>query len=53
MKGRPISVVKHRLDDSPIWSDLLKIREVYLRGRIIKVADGKKDFILERYLATR
>ena len=30
------------MDDSPIWSDLLKIREVYLRGRIIKVADGKK-----------
>lgn len=26
LKGNHISTVKHRLDDSPIWSDLLKIR---------------------------
>ena len=47
LKGNPISVVKHRLDDSPIWIDLLKIREVYLRGRVIQVANGKKNFVLE------
>ena len=33
LKGNHISTVKHRLDDSPIWSDLLKIRQVYLSGR--------------------
>jgi len=26
LKGKHISTVKHRLDDSPIWFDLLKIR---------------------------
>ena len=42
LKGNSISVVKHKADDSPIWADLLKIREVYLRGRVIQTADGKR-----------
>ena len=26
--GRVIGAIKHRLDDSPVWSDLLKIRHI-------------------------
>jgi hypothetical protein len=39
--------VKHRLDDSPIWADLLKIRMVYLQGRQIHTKDGKKTLFWE------
>ena len=36
LKDKPICLVKHRLDDSPMWSDLLKIRQVYLGVDIFK-----------------
>ena len=39
--------MKHRLDDSPIWADLLKIRMVYLQGRQIHTKDGKKTLFWE------
>ena len=42
LKGRLISSVKHIRDDSPTWTDLLKIRMVYLRGRRIHTRNGKK-----------
>ena len=47
MKDRPISAVKHRLDDSPIWGDLLKVRQVCLRGRLIHVKNGKQTLFWE------
>jgi len=28
--GRVIGAIKHRLDDSPVWSDLLKTRYIYI-----------------------
>jgi len=36
-----IASIKNRIDDSPIWSDLLKVRHIYLRGRSTKVKNGK------------
>jgi len=42
-----IGSVKHRVDDSPIWSDLLKIRPVYLKGRSTKVRNGKSTLFWE------
>ena len=33
--------VKHRLDDSPIWCDLLKVKHVYLKGRAFSVKNGR------------
>lgn len=41
VKGVPISMIKHRQSDSPIWSDLLKIRHFYLKGRKYNVKNGK------------
>ena len=36
-----VGTVTHRLDDSPIWNDLLKVRHIYLKARKIKVKNGK------------
>jgi len=36
-----VGTVKHRLDDSPVWNDLLKVKHIYLKGRKIKVKNGK------------
>ena len=43
--------MKHRLDDSPVWHDLIKVKHIYLRGREIKVKNGKTcAFWLEKWL---
>ena len=36
-----ITTIKHKADDSPIWSDLLKIRQFYLNGRSITTKNGQ------------
>ena len=36
-----VGSVKHILDDSPIWCGLLKVKHIYLKGRSIKVNDGR------------
>jgi len=36
-----VGSVKHRLDDSPMWSDLLKVKSIYLKGRSMLVKNGK------------
>jgi hypothetical protein len=36
VKGSPTCLIPNRLHDSPIWSDLLKIRHIYLRGTGLK-----------------
>lgn len=33
LKKDSICTVKHRQNDSAIWSDLLKVRNIYLQGR--------------------
>ena len=33
--------MNHRQTDSAMWSDLLKIRNIYLQGRQIEIGDGK------------
>lgn len=30
VKDTPISLIKHRASDSPLWGDLLKIRHLYV-----------------------
>lgn len=34
--------VKHRLDDSPMWYDLLKVKNIYLQGRGVILGKGDK-----------
>jgi hypothetical protein len=40
MKNTPICLIKNKYIDSPIWSDLLKVRHIYLWGREL-VNNGK------------
>ncbi|TVU50202.1 hypothetical protein EJB05_01564, partial [Eragrostis curvula] len=40
VQGKPIGSVKHRIDDSPSWTDLLKVRHVYMCGRRFIVGNG-------------
>jgi hypothetical protein len=36
-----ICLIKPKISDSPVWSDLLKIRHIYLKGREYKLNNGK------------
>lgn len=45
IKNKCLSQVKHKQSDPPVWTDLLKVRDVYLQGRLVIVRDGKNtDF---------
>jgi hypothetical protein len=46
LKNASICTLRHRHNDSPIWSDLLKVRDIYLQGRKIEVKNGKKNIVL-------
>jgi hypothetical protein len=41
VKNTPISLIKCRQSDSPMWGDLLKVRHVYLQGREFKINSGR------------
>ena len=45
--GRLIGAVKHKIDDSPVWSDLLKVKYMYLSNRKIKVKNGLSTLFWE------
>jgi hypothetical protein len=40
MRTKLIHKVSHKLNDSPIWSDLLKVKDIYLQGREISIGNG-------------
>jgi hypothetical protein len=42
-----IYTVSHKLHDSPMWYDLLKVKDVYLKGRIVKIENGKNTRLWE------
>jgi hypothetical protein len=51
VKNSPTCVIPQRLSDSPIWSDLLKIREIYLKGRMLKIGNDQfVSFCLDSWL---
>ena len=52
LKGNPISVVKHKLDDSPIWTDLLK-SDRCIWGSSYSCHEWEKNSILEGSVAER
>lgn len=39
------SSVKHKQTDSPIWADLIKVKNIYLQGRKMKVKNGKNTLV--------
>jgi hypothetical protein len=51
VKKYPTSLIPARISDSPIWSDLLKIRHIYLKGRVLKISNGQRvSFWLDPWL---
>jgi len=41
-QGESVGFVKHR--DSLVWADLIKIKHIYLEGRVMKTRNGKQTF---------
>lgn len=41
LKKSNIFSVTHKASDSPIWADLIKIKELYLQGRGIRIKNGQ------------
>jgi hypothetical protein len=41
VKNFPTCAISSRLSDSPIWSDLLNVRNIYLKRREIKIKNGE------------
>uniref|UniRef100_A0A0A9ENT9 Uncharacterized protein n=1 Tax=Arundo donax TaxID=35708 RepID=A0A0A9ENT9_ARUDO len=47
LNNSSVSKVKHRLDDSPCWSDLLKVKNLYLGNRKRIVHNGDNTMFRE------
>jgi hypothetical protein len=41
VRDSPICPIPNRLNDSPLWNDLMKVRHIYPRGRGYEVNNGK------------
>jgi hypothetical protein len=41
LQNATIGTVSHKMGDSPVWPDLLKVKSIYLRGRLITTKNGK------------
>jgi hypothetical protein len=41
VKNYPICSIPNKINDSPLWKDLMKIRYIYIRGRGYKLNNGK------------
>lgn len=40
MSQKNIFSVSHKPSDSPIWSDMLKVKDLYLQGRSVEIQNG-------------
>jgi hypothetical protein len=45
LQNEGVFTVKHKFGDSPIWADLLKIKNIYLSGRKITTHNGKRTML--------
>lgn len=51
LKNKSIHEVGHRLNDSPIWTDLLKVKDIYLQGREVSIRSANMSrFWLDSWL---
>jgi hypothetical protein len=41
VKNYPICDILSKMNDSPLWKDLMKVRYIYLRGKGYKVSNGR------------
>jgi hypothetical protein len=47
VKNYPICDIPRKLNDSPLWKDLMKVRFIYLRGRKYKVNNGRNEGLMD------
>jgi hypothetical protein len=51
IKQPPICLIQEKMTDSPLWNDLLKIRQIYFKVREYKINNGKSvSFWLDNWL---
>jgi len=54
LQGSLVGSVNHRLDDSHVWTDLLKVKHIYLEGRVMKTGQGKHtSFWFDKWLTDK
>jgi hypothetical protein len=54
VKETPICLTPNRIDDFPIWKDLMKVRCIYLKGRDYKVNHGKNvSFWMDNWMGDK
>jgi hypothetical protein len=45
MKNICVFQVRYKASNSPVWNDLIKIKNVYIKGGVLRLGDGKNiDF---------
>lgn len=50
MKGACWTQLKHKPSNSPVWDDLIKVKDLYLKGRVIVLGNSKStDFWQDRW----
>lgn len=40
LKRDTVATVKSKFNDSPIWKAIMKVKEFYMRGRVVQVRSG-------------
>lgn len=51
LRNKSVCSVKHKQTNSAIWSDLLKIKDIYLQGKVMKLKNGNTTlFWKDRWL---
>jgi hypothetical protein len=45
LKNKVVGNVSHKLGDSPVWTDLLKVKNIYLKGRKCEINNGESTLL--------
>jgi hypothetical protein len=54
VKKHPICLIPSRMDDSPLWKDMMKVRHIYLKGREYQIHNGKSvSFWLDKWVGEK
>ena len=43
MKQKTISCLRYKNTNTPVWNNLLKVRDIYLKERRIRIGDDKSE----------
>lgn len=43
VKSSWVAQLKHKQTNSPVWNDLLKVKEIYLSSRVMALGNGENS----------